>query len=307
MTHPEVGDRVFFSQTTRRKIERLACTAPAQVGWQVTHWSTRSLAVAAAEQEIVAKIGDRTISRLLRAAHLAPHLWRSWKTTIWDAEAVARALKILWVYERPAWLWQQGVVVMAIDEKPNIQVLERAQPTQLMRPGQIERQAFDYIRHGTINMLAGLTLHTGHMGLRCLPANDGEHFRPAVRHLLHPYAWAEHIWLIIDNGPSHTSADTLAFFDALAPRVRLRVLFTPVNASWLNQAESLIEAFADHYLHRGSWTSKLAMIDHLLAARIEYNHYFAHPFVWHWTRADFRFWLNNTPGLIRCRTNGAAH
>jgi hypothetical protein len=271
----------------------------------VTHWSTRSLAVAAAEQEIVAQIGDRTIGRWLQAAHVAPHVWRYWKTTIWDAEAVGRAVKILWVYERPAWLWQRGIVVMAIDEKPNIQVLERAQPTQLMQPGQIERQEFDYIRHGTVNMLASLTLHTGHMGLICLPANDGQHFRPAVRQLLHPYAWAEHVWLIVDNGPSHTSADTLAFFDSLAPRVR--VLFTPVNASWLNQAESLIEAFTDRYLLRGSWTTRPAMIDHLLAARIEYNRYFAHPFDWRWTRADFRFWLNNTPGLIRCRTIGAAH
>jgi len=296
---------MFFSRTTRRKIERLACTAPGQAGWQVTHWSTRSLAVAAAQQQIVGQIGYRTVCRLLQAAHLAPHLWRSWKTTVWDGEAVARALKILWVYERPAWLWQHGIVVMAIDEKPNIQVLERAQPTQLMLPEQIERREFDYIRHGTVNMLASLTLHTGHMGLQCLPANDGEHFRPAVRRFVHPYAWAEHIWLIIDNGPSHTSADTLAFFASLAPRVR--VLFTPVNASWLNQAESLIEAFADRYLLRGSWTTKLAMIEHLLASRIEYNRFFAHPFDWRWTRASFRFWLNNTPGLIRCRINGTAH
>jgi len=278
------------------------------VGWQLTHWSVRSLAVAATQHEIVGQIGYRTISRVLQAAHLTPHLWRYWKTTIWDEEAVARALKILWVYERPAWLWQQGTVVMTIDEKPNIQVLERAQPTQptqLMLPGQIERQEFDYIRHGTVNMLTSLTLHTGHMGLECLPANDGEHLRPAVRRLLHPYAWAERIWLIMDNGPSHTSADTLAFFHSLAPRVR--VLFTPVNASWLNQAELLIEAFTERYVHRGSWTTKLAMIDHLLASRIEYNRFFAHPFDWHWTRACFRFWLNNTPGLIRCRINGTDH
>lgn len=296
---------MFFSQTTRQQIEQLACTAPVDVDWQVTHWSSRSLAVAAVEQEIVADIDDRTIGRMLQAARLRPHLWRSWKTTLWDDEAVTRALKILWVYERIAWLWQRGVVVLALDEKPNMQVLERAHPTQLMWPGQMERQEFDYVRHGTVNMLVSLTLHTGHMGLTCLPRNDGEHFRPAVRHFLHPYAWARQICLILDNGPSHTSADTLAFFADLAPRVR--VLFTPVNATWLNQAESLIEAFSNCYLYRGSWTSKLVMINHLLASRLEYNRCFARPFDWQWTRSDFRFWLHNTPGLIRCKTSDATH
>ena len=275
------------------------------MGWQLTHWSTRSLAVAATQREVVEEISDRTVCRWLDAAQLAPHQWRSWKTTIWDDEAVDRALKILWVYERPAWLWQHGIVVVAVDEKPNIQVLERAHPIQGMRSGQIERRESEYIRHGTVNMLASLTLHTGHMGLQCLARNDGEHFRHAVRRLLHPYAWAEHIWLILDNGPSHTSADSLAFFKSLAPRVR--TLFTPVNASWLNQAEALIEAFADRYLNRGSWPSTSNMITHLLASSSEYNRCFAHPFDWHWTRASFRFWLNNTPGLIRCTTNGATH
>lgn len=299
------GGHPFFSPTTRQHIERLACHAPRDAGWELTHWSSRSLAVAAVEQEIVPQTNAMTISRRLRAAHLRPHLWRYWKSTVWDEDAVKRALRILWVYERTTWLWQRGVVVLALDEKPNIQVLERARLTQLMLPGQIERQAFDYIRHGTVNLLVSLTLHTGHMGMVCLPRNDGEHFRPAVQRLIHPYGWAEHICLILDNGPSHTSADTLAFFDDLAPRVR--VLFTPVNASWLNQAESLLQAFSARYLVRGSWVSKMALIDHLFVSRLEYNRYFAHPFDWEWTRSDFRFWLNNTPGLIHCKTSVTDH
>jgi len=295
-----VGVHPFFSKTTRIQIEHLACSAPSAAGWELTHWSTRSLAVAAVEQGIVTDIDAMAISRIMRGAQMQPHLWRYWKNTIWDAEAIQRTLSILWVYERIPWLWQRGTVVVAIDEKPNIQVLERAQPTQLMLPKQIERQEFDYIRHGTVNMLVSLTLQTGHMGLVCLPRNDGEHFRSAVRHLLHPYSCAKHICLIIDNGPSHTSGDTLAFFSNLVPRVR--VLFTPVNASWLNQAESLIEAFTSRYLDRGYWSSQTMMINHLISSRLEYNRYFARPFDWEWSRADFRFWLNNSPGLIRCKS-----
>jgi hypothetical protein len=90
-------------------------------------------------------------------------------------------------------------------------------PTQPMRPGRIERQEFEYIRHGTVNLLAGLIAYNGRMWAECLDKNDGEHFRPALRRLLHPYGWATRIHLIIDNGSSHTSDDTLAFFHELAP------------------------------------------------------------------------------------------
>ena len=302
---PDPVGRVFFSRRARKRLERLACRSPETIGWELTHWSTRSLALAAVEQDIVSAIHAATICRLLHAADLQPHLWRYWKTTVWNDEAVARAVKILWYYERIGWLWQRGEVVLALDEKPNLQVLERAAPTQLMRPGQIERQEFEYVRHGTVNLLAGLTLHTGRMWAECLDRNDGAHFRPAMRRLLHPYDWARRIHLVMDGGPSHTSADTQACLADLAPRVQ--VLLTPADASWLNQAELLLDAFSGRYLQRGSWCTRQTMIDHLLKSRLEYNHYYAHPFVWQWSRRDFRYWLNNTPGLIRCRTSATPH
>lgn len=291
--------RAFFPRGQRKQIERLSCREPARVGWRVTHWSYRSLAQAAIEQEYVDDIDYTTVGDILREADLQPHQSRSWKTTLWDEEAVARALKILWYYERIESLWHRGEVILAVDEKPNLQVLERATPKQLMRPGQIERQEFDYHRHGTVNLLVGLTLYTGHMWAACVNKNDGEHFRPAIRRWLHPYSWANRIHLIMDNGSSHISGDTTEFFDNLAPRVH--VLLTPANASWLNQAEALLEAFSERYLIRGSWCTRPAMVQHILESRQEYNHRFAHPFEWKWTCRKFRYWLNNTPGLIRCR------
>jgi DDE superfamily endonuclease len=300
-----LGVRAFFSESERADIEDLACQAPAQVGWEITHWSQRSLAQAAADLEYVESIHQTTVRNVLREADLQPHRFRYWKTAIWDDEAVARALKILWYYERIDSLWQRGEVIICLDEKPNIQVLERAKPTQPMRPGQIERQEFDYIRHGTVNLLAGLVAYNGRMWAECLEKNDGEHFRPAVRRLLHPYGWANRIHLIIDNGSSHISEDTTAFFHDLAPRVH--VLFTPVNASWLNQAESLLEAFTERYLLRGNWCSRSRMIQHILDSQVDYNRHFQHPFNWEWSRRDFMYWLNNTPDLIRCRTYASGH
>jgi hypothetical protein len=304
MRRAPVG-RALFSSRQRDRLKRLARRQPRKVGWELTHWSTRTLALAAVEQELVPTIHAATICRLLQAADLQPHLWRSWKTTVWDDEAVARATKILWYYERIEGLWHRGEVVLALDEKPNLQVLEPIAPRQPMRPGQIERQEFEYRRHGTVNLLAGLTLHTGHMSAECLERNDGAHFRPAVRRFMHPYDWARRIHLILDGGSSHTSGDTQACFADMAPRVQ--VLLTPADASWLNQAELLLDAFSARYLQRGGWATRQAMIDHILKGHVEYNRYFAHPFAWHWSVQQFQFWLNNTPGLIRCKSSATGH
>ena len=294
------GDHAFFPRQTRRQIERLACRTPTSVDRELTHWSQRSLAQTAVDRELVEYIAPVTIGQILHEAGLPIHQWRWWKTTIWDEEAVNRAIQILWYYERIDSLWQRGEVVLALDEAPNLQVLERAHPTQRMRPGQPERQEFTYRRHGTVNLLAGLTLPTGHMWSESLDKNDGEHFRPALTRCLHPYGWAKRLHVILDNGSSHISGDTLAFFQSLAPRVH--ILLTPPNASWLNQAEALLEAFSERYLVRGSWADRPAMLEHIANSTAEYNQRFAHPFDWQWTCHDFWYWLNNTPGLIRCKT-----
>lgn len=292
------GAHAFFPPRQRQKIEWLARQAPESVGRDETHWSHRSLAQAA--EAYVGPIDQRTIGDILLAADLHPERMRYWKTVIWDEEAVARTTKILWYYERIESLWRRGEVVLCADEKPNIQVLERAKPTQPMRPGQPERQEFEYIRHGTVNLLVGLTTYNGRMWAECLDRNDGENFRPAMCRWLHPYGWAKRIHVILDPGSSHTSGDTTAFFEDLAPRVQ--VLLTPVDGSWLNQAESLLEAFTERYLLRGNWNDRSLMIQHILDSREAYNQHYAHPFAWHWSVRDFQYWLNNTPGLIRCKT-----
>jgi DDE superfamily endonuclease len=297
--------RGFFSRRQRKQIERLALTAPAKLGWQLTHWSQRSLAQAAVEQEYVESVHPTTIGALLKEADLHPQHMRWWKNTVWDDEAVERCLRILWYYERIESFWQQGELLLALDEKPGLQVLERALPTQPMRPGQAERQEFTYIRHGTLNLLASLNLHNGHMSAECLEKNDGPHFRPALGRLLHPYSWVRRIHLIIDNGPSHISAETTDFFERLSPRIH--VLLTPFNASWLNQAEALLEAFSQRYLIRGSWCSRSAMIQHIMDSTQEFDQCFARPFAWKWSCRDFLYWLNNTPGLLRCRTYPSDH
>jgi len=277
-----------FPPLQRVEIEQLACCAPAGIGLEMAHWSSRSLARVAVERGIVPEIAHSSISLILRSASLQPHRWRYWKTPTLNEEFRERAARILWLYERVEWLSERDEVIVAIDEKPSIQVVERCVPTKGMRIGQIERQEFEYIRHGTVNFLAALVVHSGQMRGWCLEANDSEHLCGVLPELFNEHRQARRIHLIWDGGPSHTSAPTRQFLHGY-PRVR--VLITPAHASWLNQAELLLRSFEAHYLKRGDWASKKQMIDHLHASWPEYNRLFAHPFSWSWTRRDMHQWL----------------
>jgi len=139
--------------------------------------------------------------------------------------AVRQAAKVLWCYERVAWLLERGILVVRLDEKPNVQVLERAGAIRPMIPGQIEQQEFEYIRHGTVNLLAAMTVHDGQMWAECLDANDGAHFRPAL--LRYHEIWREYVgvYLIMDNGTSHIAGETKAFIEELKT-LGARVLYT---------------------------------------------------------------------------------
>lgn len=278
-----------FPPLERVGIEQLACCDPSGVGLQITHWSTRSLAQVAVEQCIVPHIAHSTVSLILRHADLQPHRSRYWKTPTLDEEFRRRAARVLWCYERAHTLAQQEQVVLCLDEKPNLQVLERRCPMRPTRAGQIERQEFEYIRHGTINLLARLEVHSGQMRAWCLERNDGQCLRQVLPEVLHPYRKLRRVHLIWDNAASHMAGDTQDFLRQDYPQVRL--LFTPAQASWLDQAELLLRAFTERYLKRGDWATRQSMMEHIASSWPEYNRLFAHPIAWSWTRHQMHDWV----------------
>lgn len=257
----------------------------------MTHWSTRTLAKAAVCQGIVPHIAHSTVSLILRAADLQPHRARYWKTPHLDEDFVERTCKILWCYERVDQLCEHDEVVVCLDEKPQLQALERRQPKRAMRAGRIERQEFEYLRHGTVNFLGALFVPDGTMRGWCLECNDSAPLIPTLDELFEELRAMRRIHLIWDGGPSHTSGLTAQCLHR--HRQKVRVLLTPAHASWLNQAELLLRAFSERYLKRGDWTSRIDLADHLQAAWREYNDLLAHPFHWSWTRRKMRDWVNN--------------
>ncbi len=255
----------------------------------MTHWSTRSLAQIAVRRGLVPKIAHSTVSLILRTADLQPHRSRYWKTPTIDEAFLKSAARILWCYENVANLAEKGEVVLCLDEKPNLQVLERRRPKRPMSTGQIERQEFEYIRHGTVNFVVVLVVLTGRMRGFCLDKNDSEHLCTILPKVFGAHRHARRVHLIWDGGSSHVSQETTTWLRWRYPHVR--TLVTPPHASWLDQAELLLRAFSERYLKRGDWKSRQHLVEHLDASWREYNELFACPITWTWTRARMHRWV----------------
>jgi hypothetical protein len=237
---------------------------------------------------MVDAISPRTVRQILKDVDLQPHRTRYWKTARLDGQFKRRAEQVLWCYAHAERLAKRGLWVVAVDEKPNHQVLQRV-PIRRAIPGSIEQQEFEYTRHGTANLLFFLVVHTGRMEVAVEARKDAEHYTGELRAFRRRHRHLKGVFLVQDGDPSHTAADTAAYCEGCGGWWRPR--FTPVHASWLNQAEALIEAFAYHYLKRGSWASRQEFIEHVVAAGPEYNRLYAHPFEWYWTNHKMREWF----------------
>jgi hypothetical protein len=277
-----------FPPLQRAQIVALACLEPVARGLHITHWSREDLADQAVADGIVPTISPRTVGRILDDVDLQPHRTRYWRTTRLDARFKQRAEKVLWCYANAERLARDGIWVVCADEMPNHQVLERV-PIRRSIPGSIEQQEWDYTRHGTVNILNSLIVHSGKMETVCLEANDADHYVPALQQFRRHHHWLRGIYLIHDGGPSHTGRTTKEYLAGCGDW--WRTCLTPARASWLDQAELLNHAFDRRYLKRGSWASREAFIAHVMASWPEYNRRYAHPFEWTWSAPKMRQWF----------------
>lgn len=266
---------------------QLACLEPIAKGLHITHWSSRELARQAVAEGIVPRLSARSVRDILQEVDLQPHRTRYWKTARRDARFKQRAERLLWCYANANQFMKQGFLVVCRDEMPNLQALER-KPIRRAMPGAIEQQEFEYVRHGTVNVLLFLLVATGHMQAFCPQRKDAAHYIEALEQFRHHHEQMKGAFLIQDGDPSHTAAATSRYFQA-HPWWRPRL--TPAHASWLNQAELLNHAFSLRYLKRMSWASRQALIDQIQAASPEYNRLYAHPFQWTWTNHKMRKWF----------------
>lgn len=269
-------------------IVRLACLEPAARGLHITHWSSADLARQAVADGLVRAASPRTVRRVLAAVDLQPHRTRFWKTATLDDRFLRRAVKILWRYTPAEHLARKGYWVVCADELPNFQVLER-RPIRRAVPGSIERREFEYKRHGVVHRLAFLAVHAGRMAATCVGTKDAARYVAALRHFRRRHRHLNGVYLVHDNDGSPTAGETRDYLHE--HRRWFRVCPTPPHASWLNQAELLLDSFGLHSLKRGSWPSPDELVRHVAASWPEYNSRSAHPFAWHWSIPKMRQWF----------------
>lgn len=157
------GTPATFSPEQIVQIVAVACEKPQRSGRPISHWTPRELADEVIQREIVTTISSRSVGRFLDEADLKPHLCRYWlNAQPDDPKAFAQESKtVCEVYHQAPQLHQAGVCLVSTDEKTGIQALERKHPPKPIKPGQVERQEFEYIRHGTQCLMANFEVATG--------------------------------------------------------------------------------------------------------------------------------------------------
>jgi transposase len=217
--------------------------------------------------------------RILAGLELAPHRVRGWLNRRDDDQFWAQAAAVCDIYLRPP----PGTVVICIDEKTGIQAKYRRYPEQPPAPGRRARREFEYVRNGTVSIVAALHIATGQVIAEPITRNDSVTFTSFL-HLLDQCTDPRlNIHLIMDNGSSHTSRATRAW---IAAHPRITVTCTPKHASWLDMAELWFSVLTRALLRRGEFTSRTDLIGKITDFTIRYNRT-AQPWTWAYdARAD---------------------
>lgn len=193
-------------------------------------------------------ISPSQIGRILADLDLKPHRVRGWLTRRADPNFFARASEVCDLYLHPP----AGSIVVCIDEKTAIGARSRKHPEQPARPGRVARREFEYVRHGTVSIMAALYVHTGEVVTERITRNDSATFIEFLTMLDQRIDPSLTIHLVLDNGSSHTSKATKEW---LHEHPRFQAHHTPPHASWLDQAELFFSILTRRLLRRGEFSS----------------------------------------------------
>jgi transposase len=229
-----------------------------------THWSTRSMAKSCG-------LSQSAVSRIWRAFALQPHRAEIFKLSK-DPLFIEKVRDIVGLYLNPP----DRALVLCVDEKSQIQALDRMSPLLPMRPGQVERRTHDYSRHGTTSLFAALNVKTGKVIGECHRRHRAIEFRKFLDKIDAAVPADLDLHLILDNYGTHKTPSIRRW---LAKRPRYHLHFTPTGASWMNQVERWFAALTEKQLRRGVFRSTRELelaITHYLMIHNEQPK----PFVW---------------------------
>jgi transposase len=229
-----------------------------------THWSLRTMARASG-------LSATTVGRVWRAFGLQPHRVETFKLST-DPLFAAKVRDIVGLYLAPP----DRALVLCVDEKSQVQALDRTQPPLPLRLGQAERRTHDYARHGTTSLFAALDVKAGTIIGRCFPRHRAAEFRRFLDDIDAQVPPDLDVHLVLDNSAIHK---TKLIRDWLAKRPRYHVHFTPTSASWINQVERWFGLLTERALRRGVHRS-VAELERDIRAFVEATNAAPRPFRW---------------------------
>ena len=217
-------------------VERVIALTLETTPKDATHWSTRAMARRSG-------LSHNTVSRIWRAFALQPHRTETFKLSA-DPLFIEKVRDIVGLYLNPP----DRALVLCVDEKSQIQALDRTRPLLPLRPGQAERRTHDYVRHGTTSLFAALDARTGQVIGQCHRRHRALEFRKFLDAIESEVPAELDVHLIADNYATHKTALIRNWF---AKRPRFHIHFTPTSASWLNLVERWFGLLTEKQLRRG--------------------------------------------------------
>jgi transposase len=252
---------------TDAMVERVITDTLESTPRDATHWSTRSMAKATG-------LSQSAVARIWKAFALQPHRVDTFKLSK-DPLFIDKVRDIVGLYLAPP----ERALVLCVDEKSQIQALDRTAPVLPLRPGQAERRSHDYVRHGTTTLFAALDVKAGTVIGECHARHRALEFRRFLDTIDGAVPADLDVHLILDNYATHKTA---AIRRWLAKRPRYHVHFTPTSASWLNLVERWFVELTDKQIRRGVHRSTRDLIA-AIRTYLAVTNATPKPFVWHKT------------------------
>lgn len=244
----------------RAVVERTLNEKPAEA----THWSTRSMATATG-------LSPATIRRIWKQHGLKPHLVRSFKLSR-DTRFVDKLQDVVGLYLNPP----EHALVLSVDEKSQIQALDRTQPGLPMKRGRAATMTHDYKRNGTTTLFAALNTMDGRVIGQCLSRHRHQEFLRFLRVINRQTPRELNLHIILDNYATHNHPDVKAW---LSKHPRFVFHFVPTSSSWLNLVERWLNQITQKQIRRGTFPSVSALVT-AINKYIELTNANPKPFVW---------------------------
>lgn len=259
---PRTGQPKKLTEKVVKEVLRLTTEC---IPKEATHWSVRLMAKAAG-------ITTWQVREIWETADLKPHRLKTFKISN-DPEFAEKVIDVIGLYMNPP----DNAVILSVDEKTQIQALDRTQPMLPMKPGQIERRTHDYKRHGTTSLYAAFDILTGKVIGRVTKRHRAKEFLDFLRQIDRATPKELDLHVILDNSSTHKTPEVKKW---LADHPRFILHFTPTSASWLNAVEGWFSQLERRAIHRGVFTSVKELRDEIQRYIKVHNAQCAKPFKW---------------------------